>query len=212
MGAGLGILARASPTTFHQTEVKMATRSIIAKQNDNGYLGIYAHWDGYPGHNGVILHKYYDTDAKVDKLIGLGDISQLAENPDTAQGHSFDNPIPGHVVAYHRDRGEDWESASPKSFDTIDELLDYARSVWAEYAYIWIDDEWFVIDLNKDNNLIPLLDVLLKPRGRHLPADTRDALGIGPDAYLLGYVDKFDDLPAPHNVTAWRTFYRYADL
>lgn len=86
----------------------MATRSRIAIESKEGRVkSIYAHWDGYPEHNGKILFEHYQDRDKLTKLIELGSISSLAPEVKTDQPHSFDAPVEGVVVAYGRDRGEE---------------------------------------------------------------------------------------------------------
>ena len=86
----------------------MATRSRIAIESKDGRVkSIYAHWDGYPEHNGKILFEHYQDKDKLTKLIELGSISSLAPEVETDQPHTFDNPAEGVVVAYGRDRGEE---------------------------------------------------------------------------------------------------------
>ena len=85
----------------------MGTRSYIITANPKGdFTGIYCHWDGYPSHNGKILHENYDTQEKVETLIALGDLSSLRESPACPEGHSYRTPVAGHCIAYGRDRGE----------------------------------------------------------------------------------------------------------
>ena len=56
----------------------MGTRSTIAIENADGTVtGIYCHWDGYVSNNGRILQESYTDEAKVRKLIALGNLSSL---------------------------------------------------------------------------------------------------------------------------------------
>lgn len=147
----------------------MATRSLIG--NYRSY--IYCHWDGYPSHNGEILKKYYKDPKKVDELISLGDISVLAENvnPDTTKPHNFEERQEDVVIAYHRDRGENWEDVKPmvmsKEFEAKDTSIEYIyyfdddKKLWKYkelYAdnpqWIWLkDEEDIILDENIDNTL-----------------------------------------------------------
>lgn len=57
-------------------------------------------------HAGVILNDHYRARAKVEQLIALGDISDIAES--IGVKHDFDplhRPL-DEVTAYHRDRGD----------------------------------------------------------------------------------------------------------
>lgn len=120
----------------------MATRSRIGIQNEDGSVNsIYCHWDGYPENNGDILVMHYKEREKVQKLIGLGSLSRLATEIDAPEGHSYENPVPGITVAYHRDRGEPMQMEqhiSPENF--------FASDI-EEYGYLYtLEGEWLVKD------------------------------------------------------------------
>lgn len=120
----------------------MSTRSWILLKNESEFKGIYCHFDGYLV--GSILKEHYANRNKVESLISLGDISFLDESIDKPDGHTFDNPIPGYTVAYHRDRGEEFSNII---FDNIygddekNELIKYlktaARKSGIEYVHIF---------------------------------------------------------------------------
>lgn len=115
----------------------MSTRSLIGILDaDNSIDTIYCHWDGYPSNQGPLLTQFYNTANKVRDLIALGGISYLAEKLEpTTDSHSFDNPERDVVVAYHRDRGEDWEHNKPAHFANIDELI--SDIGWEDYVYLF---------------------------------------------------------------------------
>ena len=118
----------------------MATRSRIGIQNEDGSVNsVYCHWDGYPENNGDILVVHYKEREKVQKLIGLGSLSSLAPEIDAPEGHSYENPVPGVTVAYHRDRGEPMQMKqhiSPENF--------FASDI-EEYGYLYtLEGEWLV--------------------------------------------------------------------
>lgn len=69
-------------------------------------MQIYCHWDGYPSHNGKLLLENYNTPEKVDALINMGSISILDKSMEAPEGHTFDTPVDGYTIFYHRDRGE----------------------------------------------------------------------------------------------------------
>lgn len=61
----------------------MSTRSGIAiKENDGTYTWIYVHADGYPAGVGRTLLDHYNDRETINKLMQLGDLSWLGENPD----------------------------------------------------------------------------------------------------------------------------------
>lgn len=180
----------------------MATRSLIG--NYRGY--IYCHWDGYPEHNGEILKKYYKDPKKVDELISLGDISVLAENvnPDHSKPHNFEEAQENVVVAYYRDRGEDWEDVKPKiiskSFENADTDIEYLyyfdekQKLWRYknlYSknpnWIWLKDEEA---LNLDNKIDNTLKELAKEFIENLKNNN---LGAEIDTELDGMIEKISD-------------------
>jgi hypothetical protein len=118
----------------------MATRSRIGIENENGTVtSIYCHWDGYPENNGAILHKHYTNREKVQKLIDLGSISSLAPEIDAPEGHTFETPVGGVVVAYHRDRGESLQHASHRNIQC------FFNSDIEAYGYVFNQKgEWLV--------------------------------------------------------------------
>lgn len=119
----------------------MATRSRIGMEHkDGGVESIYCHWDGYPSNNGSILQEHYQDPVKVEELLMLGDISSLAPTIEAPEGHSFETPVDGVVVAYCRDRGEDY---NPGRIDKSVEA--YFESDVEEYGYVFTrEGKWLV--------------------------------------------------------------------
>ena len=125
----------------------MSTRSLIAKEmRDGRYLTIYCHHEGCIQHNGAILHKFYNTEAGVDALLALGDISQLGKNidydhrPVFIEGTEFPPDTTNATVAYGRDRDE--ENTEARKY-TMEELVTYPC---VSYIYIYTrQKEWTVL-------------------------------------------------------------------
>ena len=121
----------------------MSTRATITlKMKQGGYKSIYLHFDGYEEYAGAILREHYNTYEKVEQLIALGDLSSIGclINPTTSD-HSWNNPEPNVCVAYHRDRGEDWEDTKPVECQRMPATI----SKWKykqEYNYIFVDEKW----------------------------------------------------------------------
>jgi hypothetical protein len=139
----------------------MATRSMIAIENEDGSVtSIYCHFDGYPEHNGEILFEHYKDHEKVKKLIALGDISILAPTIEIPEGdgHTFGKPTKGIVLAYHRDRGEDFRQSKDKSVD------EFFKGDIQEYGYCFTAaGEWLVKSAyNSFDGIKPLKEVLKK--------------------------------------------------
>ena len=158
----------------------MATRSRIGIVNEDGTVSsIYCHWDGYPSNNGRILVEDYTDRDKVKSLIELGSISSLDEHVEppsivdendtngrkgermlkkfgVTRAHSFDNPMPGVTVAYHRDRGEDY--IEPRINKSLEE---YFASDNEEYGYVFtLDGEWLVKPCYGESPERPVSEVL----------------------------------------------------
>lgn len=115
----------------------MGTRSRIGIQLEDGKVkSIYCHFDGY--HEGVgqeLMDSYTDRE-KVEKLIALGDISFLCSEVEPTGPHSFEDPQRGVTVAYHRDRGEDF---NPQDIDNSAESFFNTSG----YTYLFnIDGVW----------------------------------------------------------------------
>jgi len=107
----------------------MATRSVVAKKNPNGSsVGVYIHWDGADHMD--ILQEYYATPEKVDALIALGSLSVLGSS--IGQKQEFTQPEQDTCLAYHRDRGENFEQVLA---DDDEDLRQQAADLGCEYIY-----------------------------------------------------------------------------
>jgi len=112
----------------------MSTRSKIAILNSNKTVEvIYAHWDGYPSHNGKILLEHYADTKKVRELLKCGNVSSLGANIGTK--HDFDNAPKFECNFYGRDRGEDGQES--KHFQSLEQYRRTIGDSWAEYVYVW---------------------------------------------------------------------------
>ena len=125
----------------------MATRSIIAKLDDNGLEAIYCHNDGYLSNNGKILDQHYADEDNVDILLYKGDLSSLDEN--IGEKINFDDIELRHknkqCMFYARDRGEENREAVTLKNET--ELLKHAfESCDAEVVYMFAYGTWYVYD------------------------------------------------------------------
>ena len=131
----------------------MATRSNIAYKTPEGKIrSVYAHYDGYPEHNGKILIDNYDTTEKVAALVALGSISTLGQ--DIGEQQDFDDRESQNkdwTLAYHRDRGEELCIAE---YDDIPSWI----ADMEEYAYLWNGNEWIVNDHNATSGGFPVFD------------------------------------------------------
>lgn len=106
----------------------MSTRSLIGVLHpDNQVEFIYCHFDGYEEGVGKTLCEEFFTPKVVNDLIALGDVLT----------------IHGEIVAYHRDRGEDWEDVKPKMV-SLDTYPSQARTYGAEFEYLYRYGKWEV--------------------------------------------------------------------
>jgi hypothetical protein len=129
----------------------MATRSAIALETGipelelSGVIhSVYCHWDGYPEHNGKLLHEVYNTYRSVSALLSGGSISSLAESFEKTEFH-------------HRDMGRELEPVS--TYDNRDEFIAYSRGL--DYLYLFNqNDAWEVYEFatHQWHNLAELLE------------------------------------------------------
>lgn len=129
----------------------MSTRSAIIVKKPEGATGIHCHFDGYPEHVGAILEKHYNTPEKADELVALGDIFSLFENvnPPNSKRHTYDNPVEGVTIAYHRDRGEEFNQAKGATVHEVEKQIEHNG-----YVYVF-DGTWTC-------NGLPIADAIRK--------------------------------------------------
>lgn len=117
----------------------MSTRSVIAVKLPNGkYQGVYCHDDGYPSGVGSVLLKHYNSFERAKALTDLGHLSALYPSTDAPTGHNFDQRVSGYTVAYHRDRGDELDIATGRTFNAVRKKIDH------NWAYVFEDGQWFV--------------------------------------------------------------------
>lgn len=141
----------------------MGTRSRIGIENADGTVtSVSCHWDGYLSHVGNILHTSYQTEEKIQELMGLGNLSSLGE--DIGERHPFDNPYQWGTVEhealerqctfYGRDRGEANTDAR-----VCTNLEVYAK-LRTEYTYLWKDGKWLVLGNDADRPWLSLEEAI----------------------------------------------------
>lgn len=138
----------------------MSTRSSIAIIKEDGSVKqIYAHWDGYTSHNGVILFNYYRTSEKVNELIDLGNLSYLQPEVKPKGKHSYDNPEDGVTIFYHRDRNEQTHFQT-KRFKDVESFM--MKGNFQDYDYVFKENnqKWYLID--HENKKLRALKGLIK--------------------------------------------------
>jgi hypothetical protein len=131
----------------------MATRSNIAYKTPEGKIrSVYAHWDGYPEHNGKILVDNYTDIEKIKALVELGSISSLGAK--LGEQQDFDDRSTQKddwTLAYHRDRGEE---LVVNEYDDIPSWI----ADMEEYAYLWNGQDWLVNDHGETRGGYPVFD------------------------------------------------------
>jgi hypothetical protein len=116
----------------------MSTRSRIAIENQNGSVtSIYCHFDGYISGVGKLLKEYYTTQAKVEALIELGDISSLDMTPSS-------------TTAYHRDRNEDLHKTS---YLCVEDLFELGFQSGEEYVYCFTKNNIWLVNEEGSNQV-----------------------------------------------------------
>jgi len=114
----------------------MATRARIAIQTENGIIGAYQHWDGYPGGLGYnLIDNWYKADKIID-AIKLGNSSKwgviIGEKIDFDDRN---NPMQDvQNVYYTRDRGE--KDQGPKVYKNEEDYLDKGFNSGEDYIYL----------------------------------------------------------------------------
>jgi len=137
----------------------MATRSRIALQlNEDAFLSVYHHWDGYPQWLGVTLKKKFNTREKVAEAIDGGDISCIASD----NTWDLNEKVDEHIL-YYNDRGDNTEPRLDLNFD------DYAANATAgeEYLYVFtLDHQWecYAIDQTYNEDYSEIIDTNIVPR------------------------------------------------
>tara|TARA_R100001440_G_scaffold12246_3_gene21592 strand:- start:4324 stop:4782 length:459 start_codon:yes stop_codon:yes gene_type:complete len=116
----------------------MATRSEIAIENADGSIkSVYCHSDGYIKYLGVMLKKHYNNFDKASSIINENDCSVLKP---TIKQSRF----------YNSWRGEDTKS---KHFPNEYTFMKYfQKDIFAEYIYLFKDDQWHVSKLIVTDN------------------------------------------------------------
>jgi len=124
----------------------MSTRSTITTKIGNKYHSVYCHFDGYCSGVGKTLLNHYNSQALAEKVVALGDLSSLEESMDAPEGHTFNKPMDGYSVAYHRDRGDKLEQCQPYITESLLEVY-LAKE---QYNYLWDGEKWLVDDIILD--------------------------------------------------------------
>lgn len=156
----------------------MSTPCRIGKRNEDGTISsIYCHFDGYVrGGVGEILALHYKDPAKVDELIGLGDLASLGwepvENPNAWKDEA--NPMAARAAIFSGKYQEYHEAMHPRSMcdtyrsrkgegnvsakksATLEDFATLSHTAWA-YAYLFENGRWMTF---KGDSLVPVVKIL----------------------------------------------------
>ena len=121
----------------------MATNAHIGYIENGIITYTYLHYDGYPEHTGKILYEEYNSTDKLKELIKLG----WLESIDT-----------GEVIAFHRDKGWDFNEVQPETVNTLNEftktefnyIFDTKTEKWKFYTNLGEFD----LEIEYNNNFI----------------------------------------------------------
>ncbi len=116
--------------------------AIGMKMEDGSVKAVRCNWDGYVAGAGAILGGWFADAAKVEALLALGNLSELAPELDTC-------------VAYHRDRHEPMRPA--RRFADVDEYRRLGEAeMAADYLYLYEDGGWRVYGVYNEPDWIKL--------------------------------------------------------
>jgi len=127
----------------------MSTNATITVKTGECVKTIYLHYDGDTAIAGKILLRHYNSQAKADVLVALGNLSMLGVSPECPEGHTFNNPVDHFCVAYGRDRGTVAQAASLHSCHEV-----AMRDLQNQYNYYWDGDCWFVNNIKLTDSAI----------------------------------------------------------
>ncbi len=105
-----------------------ANCTVAIKNQDATISGIYNNFDGHVKNGvGEELVKNYTTESKIKDLIDLGACSYIVND----------------VIAYHRDRDEEWEDVKPKTYSSYKIFID---EMGQEFNYLFDDGTWYIYE------------------------------------------------------------------
>ena len=113
----------------------MATRGQIAYLADsNSIFSIYIHFDAYPESLGKILTTNFNSDEQAKNLVMDGNDIRFIDEDGTVERY---------------DKGGAKQITDDEPADLFSELYDNADRSAANYVYVWLEDKWVALDMNK---------------------------------------------------------------
>jgi hypothetical protein len=128
----------------------MATRGQIAYlANPNTILTTYIHYDAYPQGLGKTLTTYFNSDNEAEDIVMNG-----------GNIRSIDDE--GTIDRFDDGGANQLKDETPE--DLFNYLYDHADGSAADYVYVWLEDKWITLDMNKGRQYFvgTLLDSIRK--------------------------------------------------
>jgi hypothetical protein len=128
----------------------MATRGQIAYlANPNTILTTYIHYDAYPQGLGKTLTTYFNSDNEAEDIVMNG-----------GNIRSIDDE--GTIDRFDDGGANQLKDETPE--DLFNYLYDHADGSSADYVYVWLEDKWITLDMNKGRQYFvgTLLDSIRK--------------------------------------------------
>jgi hypothetical protein len=128
----------------------MATRGQIAYlANPNTIFSIYNHYDSYPEHLGTALTTHFNSDAEAEDVVMNGSDIRFIDDDGT-------------IDRFDKGGAEQIKGEEPE--DLFNELYSHADGASADYVYVWLEDKWITLPINKGREYFvgTLLDSIRK--------------------------------------------------
>ena len=128
----------------------MATRGQIAYlANPNTILTTYIHYDAYPQGLGKTLTTYFNSDNEAEDIVMNGGSIRSIDDEGTID--RFDDGGANQL-----------KDETPE--DLFNYLYNYSDGSSADYVYVWLEDKWITLDMNKGRQYFvgTLLDSIRK--------------------------------------------------
>ena len=173
----------------------MSRANIARIRPDGSAQFIYLHY-GEPLEYGSILLERYQTDADVQSLLDLGDLSSVGPiigNRVDFRARVGPNSLnPTQCLAFHRDRNDPWERCQPR--DTTGGLDGFrqASDQGSEWLYAYTPDGWASWLYEPDNRWGSIPDAILADMSGRLTTFGKGVQnGLLPPSVLEGLVEDF---------------------
>ena len=123
----------------------MSTRSIIAKQDGDSWKGRYAHWDGYPAHQGKSIWEIVQRDGYEKAVKTLVDdhfywSSIKPWQPNEEPEESRWEIVEGYGIAGNEEQGDPNEWYTPANY----------QNSWVDWVYIISKGGLMIIHIYND--------------------------------------------------------------